>query len=142
MLCWAEEGFRTGCGLERVALWFARATESRSIYRAQEFVAIPNERTLRQEREAVVPDPLCIVWGCRYARATDSVLFLVHTHVARDPSFSRLDELAERRMAPHIMRLTEKDVFGTVVVAESGCSAKLWNTLDGKLSTAFIEIEP
>lgn len=128
---------------EQVGIWFVKPLKNR-IFLSEEFVAIPSDRLLIQSDQMVIPDPLCFIYACRRAKATNTVLFLVHTHPgAKEPvSLSKADEQAEIKIAPKIMDLSGKDLFGAVVVGYHSYMARLWSRQDGILKFQWVKILP
>ena len=139
---WSTKLCGASCKLEKAGLWFVRPISEDDCYESRELITIPNERTLLQEEAAVVPDPLCVIWACRHARSTRTVLFLVHTHVTGRASFSQMDEDAERRMAPEVIRLTSMAEFGSAVVTPDDYAARIWRLRCGEPEMSPVAIEP
>ncbi len=145
-LATAYDYCRKNPGTEQAGFWFVKPAGSNPdrIFLSGEFVAIPPNRLLTQTNQVVTPDPLCFIWACRQAKATNMVLFLLHTHpgVKEPVSFSEADEQAEIKMAPKVMALSGKDLFGAVVVGYHSYMARVWRKQGGILKFEWVDIVP
>jgi hypothetical protein len=142
-LDWAAGVCSAAHDREQVGFWFVRsADEAAGIYESCEHLLITTSSLLRQRADRVVPDPLSLIWACRHARAARMTLFLVHSHIGSTARFSRVDEAAERMLAPRVMQLSGSSAFGAVVIAGRTYSARVWEGQVPCLLSSSVRIVP
>jgi len=142
-LDWAAGVCAAAADREQVGYWFVRSvSQGAGLYESCEHLLVPTCALLRQEADRVVPDPLSIIWACRRARETQTVLFLVHSHLGTRARFSRVDEAAERTVAPRVIELSGASGFGAVVIAGQTYAARMWEEQGRSLLLSSVQIIP
>ena len=141
VLNWAVDACRPGKGREQMGFMFVRPLGETGRFACCEFIPVPDNRLLRQARDAITSDPLCLIWACRHAKETGTVLFMVHTHVAVTAAFSELDDKTERRVARCVMELTGVERFGAVVLSLKEHRARLWQSCGDDLVQTAVTLE-
>jgi len=126
---------------EEAGFLFVRPVR-KGTFESTDFILLPGEKILRQTADVVIPDPLSLIWACRQAKDTNTVLCMVHSHLRQSAVFSTFDDIAERRMAPQVMKLTGTGQFGSVVIASESHNARMWVMEGSTLVEMPLKIQP